>query len=171
MAQAVKLVKGGNTVWIEATKIDEDLINTPISFELPVIKDKQDIESPNTLIIDIKKVKHIFTIAGFLSATVESGNSGTYADAKAVRDALIKDILYAKGDIQLYIRGYADSDISYSSDGKYKNQSPAVSFATDHMKVSLIKITITDGGISKSKEADSPERYNITIAFLKGVVK
>jgi len=163
--QIVKLKKGSTEIYIESAKVEESIANKVIKVLRPLTKSAQDSKNPGTILVDLKRIEHIFNITGFLSAEPGSGNE-SYADAKAVKDALVRDILYPSGDIELHYRGYTDKDY-----GKYYGDSSLVPADTDHVKVIFDKVTITDAGIRKEKSASSPTRYNIILNLTRGKIK
>ncbi len=154
MTQIVTLVKGSSAVVIQATKVEEIIVNKMIKVIKPITP--ASIKAPGTLIVDLKKLEHVFNIAGFIGSDLGSGNhpadlerttsgepaydsgdTAGYSSAKGVKDSLIKNILYTKGNIDLYYRDLVDSDYSDAyNDG--------VATSTTNIKTVLDKVSIQD---------------------------
>jgi hypothetical protein len=170
MSQALYLKKGSTVVYIEASEVDESFGNTLTKVPKPVTKSNQGTRQPGTLIVDLKRIEHLFIITGFLSASAESGNKGsawsggTMSTAKDVKNALIKDILFSSGDIELHYRNYVDSDYGATyNDGTISS--------SDHIKVALDKFTIKDQILRSDVSAGGTDRFSITISLTRGKIK
>jgi hypothetical protein len=173
MTQVVRLRKNntGYYVYIEAVSVDESLSNKLIKIPRPITKiGIATGKRPETVLVDLKRLEHNFTITGFISASTDSGNyglswsEGTITTAKDAKNALIRDILYTSDDIELYYRDYKDSDYitTYTKGG----------VASDtHIKVTLEKVSISD----KSDKADAANskanRYPVSISLIRGRIQ
>ena len=116
------------------------------------------------MVIDLKQMTHIFNIQGFLDAGEGSGNE-SYTDADAVRVALIKNIIYPKGDIELHYRNYKDSDYgTYYGDG-------SIGASTDFMRTQLDKLSIMDVALRADEDSTLVTRYQILISLTRGKIK
>jgi len=163
MAQLIKLQKGSNYIMIETTKVEESLVNKLIKIQRPVVKGNQNTYNPGTGIVDIKRIEHIFTIDGFISYDENTHIAGV-SDATGVKNFFIRNILYPKGEIELFYRNQKDSD--YGS--YYWNKSAA---STEHIKTNLDKVTIRDVALRGGDSTNSPKRYGILINLTRGKVK
>ena len=159
--QIVKLSKGETSVYIEAQKVEEILQDNVIKIELPQVSgDQGGDKAPLTFSVGLNRIKHVFNIQGFLSARTGSGNETTYSTAKEVKDALIKNILYPAGSIQLEYRNYVDSD--YGS--KYGDDSSA---ETTYVKTVLDKVSLIDASLRTDASNTEVTRYSIQINLTK----
>lgn len=172
MTQVVYLKKGTTKVYVSSAKVEEVLSNILIKVQRPQSKTTQNSKNPGTLFVDIKKIEHMFNIQGYLDATAISGNAGlswsggTMTTANHVRLALIKDILYNSGDIELYYRNYKDLDY-----GSYYGTGESVDGGNDHIKCQLDKINISDVSLRADVSSNAVERYNISLSLTRGKVK
>lgn len=173
MTQIVNLTKirddGSTTVYIEANKVDEILVNPliKISMPIPAVSSK----TPETRLLDLKRIAHVFNIDGFLSVSAESGNNGatwsggTMSTAKDVKDALIKDILYLSGNIELRYRNVVDRDYSLKY---YDNKDTS----TTHVKTLLDKISVQESILrAEDRNSGVVRRYSIKINLTRGKVR
>jgi len=171
MTQAVYLTKGSTTVYIESAKVDELITNAMIKVNMPVTPNKQDTKAPGTLVVDLKKIQHVFNIMGYLSASHDSDNyggawsGGTMTSAKDVKSALVKDILFSSGDIELHYRDLVDTDYSEN----YNDNKPC---SSTFVRVSLDKVSITDGSIISDTPTEAGiNRYKIQINLTRGKIR
>ena len=144
--QVVKLMKTGvaSGVFIECTKVSEVVSNEMEKISMPYSKASQDVYNPGTLLLDLKKMIHSFSIQGYLSAEQGSGNEG-YGDAYTVRNHLIKNIIHGSAQIQLHYRNYVDRDLgNYFAD---KSQGTS----TTYISVGLDKISFDDVSLRADK--------------------
>lgn len=162
------------TVYIEAAKVDEILANKFMKSDRPLVgEENQDTKNTGTMIKDLKKFSHVFNIQGYLSASETSGNAGlqwsggdgTMRTTKDVKNALIKDIIYPSGDIELHYRDYKDTDYGEY----YGNKLPDA--ATDHVKVNIDKLQLTDASLRTDVDSTAVNRYAIQINLTRGKIK
>lgn len=165
MTQAVYLKKGSTTIYIESAKVDEIIVNKVIKVQKPVVKNKQNAKVPGTLLVDLKKIEHVFNIIGFLSNKNGSGNE-SYASSKAVKQSLIINILFKSGDIELHYRDLVDKDYG----DEYNDGNPA---SDNHIKTVLDKVSITDASLRADASGDSTgiKRYSLQINLTRGKIR
>jgi len=170
--QVVKLQKTvdgtTHTVYIMSAKVEENLTNPDlITIERAFIGNDQTTKGGGTLFIKLNRFKHAFDIQGYLSAEQGSGNE-KHVTAKAVKDELIKNILYPQGDVEFHYRDYKDTDYSdYYGDN-------STGAASSYVKVQPSKVSITEAS-TRADYMSGVEcravRYNIELDLIRGKTK
>ncbi len=59
-------ITGGITVQIDQQKIDHTLTNKVIEFNIPIPPGNKEVEAPDAQLIDLKNIKHVFSLQGVL---------------------------------------------------------------------------------------------------------
>jgi len=169
--QVIALAKGTTTVYLGVQKVEEILSDGSSKIPRPLTKVNQDIKNPGTLIIGLKTINHVFNVTGFLDASAESGNyglswsGGTISNADDARKALIKDIIYRGGDIEMHYRNYKDSDY-----GEYYGTG-STGASTTYVKTYLDKISFIDASTRADDGSTLVHRYLVQLALTRGVVR
>jgi len=141
----VWISNGANSVKIVSNKIEQDLKNNMTKIAMPVTAGNQDSKKPSMKILDLKRVEHLITISGF----IEPQDSLT---ATQVKNKLIEDVLFAKGECTLKWRGVGSA--AYSS-------------AANEVSVYIDKIKFTDHALRLQKLTGA-YRYEVIMDLTVG---
>ncbi len=139
------LTKGGTSVGIQITNLQESLTNKLIKIAKPVSKANQNTTAPSTILVDLKRIDHSITVKGQLKT---DSNDTAWAKRNNLIGYSPIGILFQAGDLSLSIRG-----------------------TTLYTAVNFDSIQLADISDYQDETTTTPSLIGITLVLTKGAVR